>query len=85
MSDQTEISEQEYLRNVLEEAMSIICDALGVDTDRYDSDQSDDECYMDCFRDAADVIKVSGIRWDHEGGEFKSRILPCIGHNEATK
>lgn len=66
----TDKEEVEYYRDVLSEALNLLCDAFGVSTEHYDRDQADGECYLDCFRDAADVIKKSGIKWNDDEAEF---------------
>ena len=62
----------EYYQQTLEGGLNLICDAFGVSTEHYDRDQADGECYMDCFRDAAEAITKSGIRWNDEDAEFKA-------------
>lgn len=71
MSDKDEI---EYYRSVLEQGLHVISDAFGVSADHYDIDQADGECYLDCFKDAADVIRRAGIRWVSGEAGFSSDI-----------
>lgn len=65
MNEQT----QEYM-NTLENGLQAICKAMGVSSERYDTDQADTECYMDCFREAAELIKKAGFVWDADECEF---------------
>lgn len=58
-------------QDTLEKGISVICKAMGIDTERYDTDQADIECYMDCFREAAELIKDAGYYFDVEANEFK--------------
>lgn len=62
--------EIECYRNTLDQGLTLICVALGVEGEHYDRDQTDFECYLDCIRDAAQVIKDSGIRWNGDEAEF---------------
>ena len=73
MSEMTNEEEIQYYRKVLEDGLDLISTALGVDCDHYDTDQADGECYLDCFRDAAEVIDISGYRWDVDEAEFLSK------------
>lgn len=57
--------------STLENGLQVLCKAMGVSTERYDTDQSDIECCMDCFKDAADLIQQSGFAWDDDEGLFK--------------
>lgn len=57
-------------QDVLEKALGLLCEAMGKDPDCYDGDKADFDCYMDCFHDAAGVIKQSGIKYDDDEGEF---------------
>ena len=54
----------------LEDALGLLCEAVGVSTERYDSDQSDTECYMDCFKQMAELLKKSDWEFDDEENEF---------------
>jgi len=56
--------------DALENGMYVICEAMGVSTERYDSGQADTECYMDCFREAAFLIAKAGYRFDENTGEW---------------
>ena len=47
-------------QDTLENGLIEICNAMGVSGERYDTDQADIECYMDCFREAAKLIKKAG-------------------------
>ena len=67
----TEEEVQEY-RNTLDKGIILICEAMGVEPERYDTDQADFECYLDCFREAADLIKKAGYKFDDDTGEFVS-------------
>ncbi len=60
----------EDLGNTLENGLSVICESLGISTEHYDTDQADTECYLDCFKDAAAIIKKFRIEFDDETGEF---------------
>jgi hypothetical protein len=66
----TSDEEIQYYRNILEEGLQLISTALGVGCEHYDTDQADGECYLDCFRDAAGIINLSGYKWDDEEAEF---------------
>lgn len=57
-------------QDTLENGLAILCEAMGVDSERYDTDKADTECYMDCFRDAAQALKKFGIVFDSDSGEF---------------
>lgn len=65
--------EVEYYREVLNDGMRLISAALNLDAEHYDRDQADGACYLDCFKDAAEVITQSGIAHDKEDGEFLVR------------
>lgn len=54
MTDKEEI---EYYQNVLDQGLQILCEAMKVDGETFDSDQADGECYLDCFRAAAERLK----------------------------
>jgi len=58
--------------NTLENGLQEICKAMGVDSERFDTDQADTECYMDCFKEAAKLIKLADFTWDDEEGEWVS-------------
>lgn len=60
----------EDFSNTLENGVSVLCEAMGVSTERYDTDQADIECYMDCFREAAELVRRAGFVWDVDAGEF---------------
>jgi len=60
----------EDLANTLENGLGILCESIGVSTEKYDTDQADTECYLDCFKDAAAALKKFGIKFDGELGEF---------------
>lgn len=62
-----------YYRDILESGMAAICEAVGVDSERYDRDQADGECYLDCFKDAGKMLKSAGVYWCTEDWEFKIR------------
>ena len=49
--------EEEDYAICLETGLHILCAAMGVDSEKYDVDKSDIENYLDCFRDAAEIIK----------------------------
>ena len=69
MSDPDE-NEVQYYRDTLEAGLQLICDAFGVSSEHYDRDQADGECYLDCFRDAAEQIAKAGIQWNPDECEF---------------
>lgn len=69
----TSEEEVEYYRGILDEAVTIICAAFERDLNDYDSDQADGQCYLDCFEDAAFVIRESGLRWDNDEGGFSHK------------
>lgn len=64
------VSRSEDLANTLENGLGILCESIGVNTEKYDTDQADTECYLDCFKDAAAALKKFGIKFDDELGEF---------------
>lgn len=66
----TEKEIQAY-RNTLENGMNVICEAMGVSTERYDTDQADFACYEDFFKEVASLIKKSGWKFDEDIGEWK--------------
>lgn len=66
----SDLDEAQYLRDTLEQGLHLICEAFGVSADHYDRDQADGECYLDCFRDAAEQIRACGVTFDHNEGEF---------------
>jgi len=49
--------EVQYYREYLEKGLAVLCEAMGVSGERYDTDQADGECYLDCFKEAAEKIK----------------------------
>jgi 3-methyladenine DNA glycosylase Mpg len=61
--------DKEY-QDTLERGVSVLCKAMGVDMEHYDSDSADTECYMDCFKDAAQALKKFGVVFDSDTGEF---------------
>ena len=63
--------ELEECQEALDNSCSTVCVAMGVDQERYDTDESYTECYTNCFKDAARVIRMSGIRFDQDEGDFK--------------
>ena len=69
----TEQEEIEEYQNTLNNALSILCEAMGVDPERYDTDQADFACYMDCFHEAAVLIKRMDCIFDDNEGEFICR------------
>ena len=58
------------LEETLENGLTAISEAIGVNGEHYDTDQADIACYMDCFNDAAKALKKFGIVWDGDEGEF---------------
>ncbi len=58
--------EVEYYQETLEGGLREISQALGLDAEFYDRDQADGACYLDCFRDAATLLKRAGVAWDKE-------------------
>ena len=60
-------------RETLEKGLYVLSQAIGVDCEYFDTDQADVACYLDCFNQAAELIK----KYDASKGEFvanKSRI-----------
>jgi len=43
-------------QNVLNDASTWLCGAMNVDPERYESDQSEYECYRDCFREVSEFL-----------------------------
>lgn len=62
--------DEQVYQQVLEQGMNLLCEGLGVDTERYDTDQADTECYLDCFKQAAKVLKESGVKYDDWTGRW---------------
>lgn len=60
-------------QDTLENGLWELCQAMGVSTERYDTDQADIECYMDCFREAAELIKTAGCRFNEDTGEWVTK------------
>lgn len=65
-----DVDEAAYYHHYLAEGMGLLCNAVGMDSEHYDRDQADGECYADCFRDMADALQQHCIRFDVEEGEF---------------
>lgn len=54
MTDQEEILEYQ---KCLEESLAVLCEAMGLEPETYDKDQSDFQNYADCANNAAALIK----------------------------
>lgn len=68
-----ELKEREQdLINALEDGVNNICNAVGVEAEMYDRDQADICCYIDCFKDAADMLKAGGFWYDPEDLGFNN-------------
>lgn len=61
---------EEYLLNCLDEGLSILTEAMGQEMDDYDTDQADTECYLDCFKQSAEIMKSLKVSYCDEEGEF---------------
>lgn len=66
----THEEEANAYREVLEEGLQKFCNAVGLDSEFYDRDQSDFSCYADFLDDVAEVVAMHGIKFDKEEGEF---------------
>lgn len=67
MSDQ---KEEQIYQKTLEQGLNILCEGLGVDPEMFDTDHADTECYLDCFRQAAKVLKEAGVKFDYWEGKW---------------
>lgn len=72
MNDKEEI---DYLRDTLAEGAQLLCSAAGVDIEHYDTDQAEGECFLDCFRGMAMLLKQHGYYYCKEDAEFKTKPL----------
>jgi len=74
--------EIEYYQNILERGMAVICEAMEVDSQHYDTDKADGECYLDCFNDAAKLIKDKIVRAKNtaNGLEYLNRELDVVAN-----
>ena len=63
-------------REVLENGLNMLCDAVGVYIEYYDSDQSDFSCYEDCFKDMALLLRELGVYFDRDDCSFKRHPMP---------
>ncbi len=68
-------SDEEYYRKGLSDAFNLICDGLNVDSEHYDRDQSDVECILDAVKDASEMLKSFGVKFDKEAWDFVSTGL----------
>jgi len=69
----THEEEAEHYRNTLEKGIAVLCQAVGIDAERYDTDQADFECYLDCFKEMAELLKGAGTYYCEEEWVFKQR------------
>lgn len=53
----TEKEEIEAYQNCHMETLCLLCEAMGVEPETYDKDQSDFQCFIDCAKDAASLIQ----------------------------
>lgn len=61
------------LIEALEFGLNHISQAIGVETEFYDSDAADIACYMNCFKDAGDALKKFNIIFNYDSGEFEQQ------------
>lgn len=66
--------EAQYYRDTLDTGVLLLCKAVDVDPERYDTDQADGECYLDCFKEMAALLKNAGIYYCNDDWEFKQKL-----------
>tara|TARA_B100000700_G_scaffold311500_2_gene393816 strand:+ start:221867 stop:222712 length:846 start_codon:yes stop_codon:yes gene_type:complete len=65
--------EADYYRDCLDQMVSTLSEATGVDPEHYDRDTSESECYAACYTDAARALSKHQIRFNTETGEFTQK------------
>lgn len=63
------------LLETLENGLRVISEATGIGAEYYDRDQADIACYMDCFKDAAAMLKEAKFYFCDEGAQFYSEQI----------
>lgn len=58
----TNMEEITAYQQTLENGLGELSQAMGVDSEHYDRDQADFECYADCFKDAAKLINDAELK-----------------------
>ena len=77
MKDSDE-SDANLLRRALEKGIDILCDAVGIDSNKYDTDHDEAQCFLDCFEEIAEALKTFNVGFDEDEGQFviKNRGRP---------
>lgn len=65
--------DEELYQYTLEKVLNILCEAMLVESEIYDRDQADTDCYIDCANDAAKLIKRSGLSYDGDQEAYIKR------------
>jgi len=64
------MTESEIYQQTLQDGLALLCEGMGVNQEKYDTDQADIECYLDCFREASKLLKQAGCKFNDDTGEF---------------